>query len=219
MLYRSLARRFNLNQDDCQFTVLALLPTLSTQLMQSMDVEACSAELANVAAKAKAREREQSAEAEREKLRQEQEQEQEAQRVQQEGVLVIKEESPEPPLLSNVAQVDAVAETTPPSVDLSQVELSSSAIAGTHGGPAPPPRSPLLSSSKLSAAAPAFSPGKPLIPPPIAPDPPSPPPAAAGPPLSSDSTILSKSWAEVVATSDEQAEEVKHEVCSPPNSL
>lgn len=44
----SLTRRFNLNLQDCQFTVLALLPALSTQILTEMNVEAASANLATL---------------------------------------------------------------------------------------------------------------------------------------------------------------------------
>ncbi|KAK4046006.1 peroxin [Microbotryomycetes sp. JL201] len=53
----NLTRRFHLNQQDCQFTVAALLPTVSMQILSEMDVESYSAQLARAAAEAKARER------------------------------------------------------------------------------------------------------------------------------------------------------------------
>ena len=39
MFISSLRRRFLQNQEDCTFTLLALLPTLSAQIMEEMDVE------------------------------------------------------------------------------------------------------------------------------------------------------------------------------------
>lgn len=72
----SLARRFNLNQQDCQFTVLALLPTVSAQILQEMDVEGCSAQLSAAAAREKAarqRELDEQREAEERQQREEQE--------------------------------------------------------------------------------------------------------------------------------------------------
>lgn len=186
--------------------------------MQSMDVEACSAELANVAAKAKAREREQSAEAEREKLRLEQE-EREAQQAPREAVPAIKEESPEPPSLAAgkpVAngQQEVAAEPVAPQP---AAELTSLAPT-TADRPTLPPSPSLLSARKLSAAAAPFSPGQPRTPPPVADDPPSPPPPAEEPPAITDSTILGQSWAEVVATGEEEAEEVGREVSFAPGS-
>ncbi|KAM0750245.1 hypothetical protein T439DRAFT_326196 [Meredithblackwellia eburnea MCA 4105] len=56
----NLTRRFNLNQEDCAFTIRALLPSVGPQLLSSMDVEASSAKLAQLAAQVKAREREMS---------------------------------------------------------------------------------------------------------------------------------------------------------------
>jgi hypothetical protein len=52
----SLERRFNLNLSDCQFTILALLPTLSNQILTELDVEGYTAKLANAAAVIKAAE-------------------------------------------------------------------------------------------------------------------------------------------------------------------
>ncbi|KAL8276460.1 hypothetical protein RQP46_011162 [Phenoliferia psychrophenolica] len=68
----NLARRFSLNQQDCQFTILALLPTVAPQLLGAMDVERRSAQLAQLAAQVKARERqlsEQADKAEKEEMR------------------------------------------------------------------------------------------------------------------------------------------------------
>ena len=50
---RSLRRRFLQNQEDCTFTIMALLPTLSTQIFQEMDVEATRQELKQVIDSAK----------------------------------------------------------------------------------------------------------------------------------------------------------------------
>lgn len=44
----SLRRRFQQNQEDCGFTVLALLPTLGTQILEAMDVEALTARLSSL---------------------------------------------------------------------------------------------------------------------------------------------------------------------------
>jgi peroxin-3 len=41
----SLRRRFLQNQEDCNFTVVALLPTLGTQLLEAMDVERVTQQL------------------------------------------------------------------------------------------------------------------------------------------------------------------------------
>ncbi|KAL4402025.1 peroxisomal membrane protein [Malassezia pachydermatis] len=41
----NLRRRFLQNQEDCSFTIMALLPTLSTQIFEAMDVESISQEL------------------------------------------------------------------------------------------------------------------------------------------------------------------------------
>ena len=41
----SLRRRFQQNQEDCAFTLLALLPTLAKQVLDELDVEALTAEL------------------------------------------------------------------------------------------------------------------------------------------------------------------------------
>lgn len=59
-----------MNLQDCQFTVLALLPTLSQQIFDEMNVEGLSAQLAQQAAKIRAQELEQLRleEAERQKL-------------------------------------------------------------------------------------------------------------------------------------------------------
>lgn len=44
-LFSSLRRRFAQNQEDCNFTILALLPTLGDQLFSHMDVEGLTAKL------------------------------------------------------------------------------------------------------------------------------------------------------------------------------
>ncbi|WFC96087.1 peroxin [Malassezia brasiliensis] len=49
----NLRRRFLQNQEDCTFTIMALLPTLSTQIFQEMDVEATRQELKQVIDSAK----------------------------------------------------------------------------------------------------------------------------------------------------------------------
>lgn len=41
-LTRSLRRRFLQNQEDCSFTIMALLPTLSSQIFEALDVESIS---------------------------------------------------------------------------------------------------------------------------------------------------------------------------------
>lgn len=51
---RSLARRFSLNLQDSQFTVLALVPTVAPQLHAALDVEARSRLLADLAKREKA---------------------------------------------------------------------------------------------------------------------------------------------------------------------
>jgi peroxin-3 len=42
------------NQDDCNFTVVALLPTLGTQLLEAMDVEKVTRQLQEMSSNAKA---------------------------------------------------------------------------------------------------------------------------------------------------------------------
>lgn len=44
----SLLHRFNLNLQDSQFTVLALLPTIATQLQESLDVEERTTQLSEI---------------------------------------------------------------------------------------------------------------------------------------------------------------------------
>lgn len=41
----SLRRRFQQNQEDCTYTVLALLPTATTRILESMDVEKITLEI------------------------------------------------------------------------------------------------------------------------------------------------------------------------------
>ncbi|KAK4046523.1 peroxin [Microbotryomycetes sp. JL221] len=105
----NLTRRFHLNQQDCQFTVSALLSTVSTQILTSMDVEACSAQLARAAAEAKALERRLAAEqeqAEQEKIRVENE------RVEAEAERRLKEESDEREHRANAEKEENAATTT-----------------------------------------------------------------------------------------------------------
>ncbi|BGP30404.1 peroxin [Rhodotorula toruloides] len=71
---RSLARRFNLNIQDSQFTVLALLPTLSQAVVGEMDVEGLTGELGERAR----REREERVRAEEERRRREEEEDERA---------------------------------------------------------------------------------------------------------------------------------------------
>ncbi|GAA6018858.1 hypothetical protein JCM10207_000265 [Rhodosporidiobolus poonsookiae] len=72
-----LARRFNLNLQDSQFTVLALLPTLGEQVQQQLDVEARSKALGDLARREKEKKAE---EARIEKERAEKEAEEEERR-------------------------------------------------------------------------------------------------------------------------------------------
>ncbi|BGO98019.1 Microbody Peroxisome biogenesis protein peroxin 3 [Rhodotorula toruloides ATCC 204091] len=69
-----LARRFNLNIQDSQFTVLALLPTLSQAVVGEMDVEGLTGELGERAR----REREERVRAEEERRRREEEEDERA---------------------------------------------------------------------------------------------------------------------------------------------
>ncbi|GAA5859370.1 hypothetical protein JCM8547_002003 [Rhodosporidiobolus lusitaniae] len=87
-----LARRFNLNLQDSQFTVLALLPTLATQLHDEMDVEARTTELAERARE----EREKRArEAREEAERRERKREEEERKVREEEERVAREKERE----------------------------------------------------------------------------------------------------------------------------
>lgn len=53
----SLRRRFEQNQEDCTFTVLALLPTATTNILEAMDTEKITFEIQQIKGSAAARAR------------------------------------------------------------------------------------------------------------------------------------------------------------------
>lgn len=185
-----------------------------------MDVEGCSAELAALAQRQKLKEREQ-AEEEAKKIEEQRklaEEEQGACEVpSDEKVQVVPAEVENGEAVHDKEEQSAGAEAPlPPSAsaeDPAEVpvvaveEQEAQEPTSYAAAAAPPPASPSLGTlSKLSAEAPAFSPQQPFVAPPPAP---TEEPKESAP---SESTVLSRSWAQVVATGEDQAEEVGSQV-------
>ncbi|BGP38296.1 peroxin [Rhodotorula kratochvilovae] len=210
-----LTRRFSLNLQDSQFTVLALVPTVATQLQHELDVEARSKALSDLARREKERRAEEAHRAQEEeeakaKAAQEEEErvraEEERRRHEAEhaageataGVTGEAVESQEP--VSN-GEADLPDESAAAGLanggDESAYATPSSAPSSSNGDAVPP-----AASASLNPAAPAF---QPRATPPPAPEPAS---ASADEPAFAASiveqdgsgSVLGKSWAEVVKT-------------------
>ncbi|KAM0788638.1 hypothetical protein ACM66B_006108 [Microbotryomycetes sp. NB124-2] len=138
----NLTRRFHLNQQDCQFTVAALLPTVSTQILIEMDVESCSAQLARAAAEAKARERQLADEAEAAEQRRQQlerDEEQEQRRLKREREAQQQKSEP----TTEAEPAEAAASDDPPEQPLAvanaeQTQIGPASAESVQGGVASP---------------------------------------------------------------------------------
>ncbi|GAA5846121.1 hypothetical protein JCM11251_001640 [Rhodosporidiobolus azoricus] len=153
-----LARRFSLNLQDSQFTVLALLPTLQSSVLAELDVESRTKELADRAR----REREAKKREEEERWRLEAA---EAARVEEERLRAVSEADDKAVALIG-AQGETETESTPngdssASTAVDDSSSSSSAVStapasDSHNAPALDPTAP---SFVFNPSAPSFKPG------------------------------------------------------------
>ncbi|KPV76639.1 uncharacterized protein RHOBADRAFT_52619 [Rhodotorula graminis WP1] len=204
-----LSRRFSLNLQDSQFTVLALVPTLASQLQQELDVEARSKALSDLARRDKERRadearRAQEAEAAEAAARQEK------QRKEEDEARAVEVEEPN----GGKAADAAAADPEVPSVNGHDGEGDSPApVPVEHGTSAPSgaddphkahppaqvdasssPSSPPPSSTSLNPSAAPFQPRSASPPANVAP------PSATFAEIDPSSSVLGKSWAEIVKT-------------------
>lgn len=208
--FNSLAKRFNLNLQDCQFTITALLPTVSKQVLADMDVEACSAMLASKAA----REREQSARVEQERELEEQAAQKLLLRTEEEVAVV---EESLAPVDNDVTAASPPEDASAPNDDAATADPPTSATTeNPHDDVVTAPS--ILAQEEEQAAsvevteATASAEGQPAAPSDLEGDQATFSETSTG--ATTDAMSLSKSWAQVVATGDGQAEEVQAQVRS-----
>lgn len=189
--------------------------------MEEMDVESCTKELAELAQKSKREQRELE---ERARAEQERHEVEERQQKEVDEVQIVQDNAPDPvdqlsasteqdPTILHASPADSATDppevvavpTTDVHVEDPPISYSDVAASGSSHSPS------LLSTSKLSAEAPAFSPSGFAAPAPAAK-------AQEESTLAEEeqqpgeSAILSRSWAEVVAKGEGKAEEVGAEV-------
>lgn len=159
-----LANRFGLALQDAEFTVLALAPTLATQLSEQLDVEARSRELADIAKRERdEKTRAAAAAAAKQEADERAKAEEEAQHSQ--------------PVQSQEGSANPSSEETAATAATAQVDgdAALSPVNGSSPSPAPAPESAkspsALSPPSLNPAAPAF---QPRFAPATSPSPPSP---------------------------------------------
>lgn len=208
----SLSRRFSLNLQDSQFTVLALVPTVASQLQQELDVEARSKALSDLARREKERRtdevrRAQEADAaaaaaqEQEKQKEERRKAEEAQKALDAPGQDAGEAGPGAAAQESAAAhgeelaiggpADAAGETQPNGVD-----VSSDASEPAAPQAATPPSTGAPPSTSLNPAAPVFQPRS--ASPPVESSDAAPPAVIAE--SDGSSSVLGKSWAEIVKT-------------------
>ncbi|GAA6055982.1 hypothetical protein JCM3770_000761 [Rhodotorula araucariae] len=204
-----LSRRFSLNLQDSQFTVLALVPTVAAQLQHELDVEARSKALSELARREKERRAEEARRAAEEEEAQaraaQKEEEEQARREEEEEAEQTKDDETEAvdPLEPVVEREAGPAEVPASAAFADGVDGSSSAVsapASVTASDATP--KPVPASASLNPAAPAFQPRGTPSP---ALDSVSAPTPDATPVVSiveqdGSGSVLGKSWAEVVKT-------------------
>ncbi|GAA5902772.1 hypothetical protein JCM8208_007060 [Rhodotorula glutinis] len=205
-----LSRRFSLNLQDSQFTVLALVPTIASQLQQELDVEARSKALSDLARRDKERRadearREQEAEAaeaaaQREKERKDAEGARAAEAQELNGGEAADEAAtdPEEPSVNGYGAESPSPSTAPIENGASLpngVDESDESPALAQHDASPSPSSPPPPSTSLNPSAAPFQPRT------ASPPADAQPAAATFAEADGSSSVLGKSWAEIVKTS------------------